>query len=109
MKSLTFLLLLFILLVLCLDSCKEEEGSAETLLLTSKTWGMPLILPWPANVGMWTSTSCGEYHHFLENGLHTWKDECTGHILEGTWSCAIAGKEILINYQSALTAQDKLT
>lgn len=102
MKYLSTVLFLVIIFILSLNSCKKEKESLDTLLLTSKTWGKPTILHIPGNVGSWIFSTCEEYNNFLKNGVYSWKDECTGNIIEGKWSWANTGRELLIDYQGSL-------
>jgi hypothetical protein len=106
MKQLKALLILMVILALGLIACKKDEESIYTLLLTSKTWGKPLILHRPGNIGMWTLTNCGEYNNFLDNGVFTFKDECTGNMKEGKWSWTDNGQELLIDYQGTLPSSN---
>jgi len=102
MKNFATTFFLVMVLFLSMNSCKKEKEPSDTSLLTSKTWGKPSILHRPGNEGMWNGTTCGEYNNFQNNGVFTWKEECTGFSVEGKWTWTTMGQELFVDYQGAL-------
>lgn len=80
-------------------SCKKEDESKNTKLLTSKTWGQPAVIHRPANIGFWTETSCpaGSSTNFNSNRNYTFYNHCFNSRLDGKWNWNIIDKEIKID------------
>lgn len=89
-------LIVLLTMMFLINSCKKEDVSKSTRLLTSKTWGQPTVIHSPADIGYWTVTTCpaGSAIDFNSNGNYIYKNFCQNINIDGKWNWSITDKEI---------------
>ncbi|HSJ69592.1 MAG TPA: hypothetical protein VK921_18060 [Anditalea sp.] len=99
----------FVLIILLITSCSEDEEVKFTNLLTSKTWGKPHIIIMPDNSGYWGGTNCDEsYNFFPDKNNFSRKDDCMSFPITGKWTWSKIGTEIFIDYQGNMPYNQKI-
>ena len=92
-KSVCMRAVVFFLFTCSMGSCNDDGGSV-THLLTSKTWGKPVVLYSPPS-GFYTITSCLESYNFRASGSYAFINYCNPtKVINGNWSWIKVGQEI---------------